>query len=71
MFMVWEYENGLRVKTKACDTFKKICDILESAIPNKIRNESSFIKVFYGERSQMYGWKLLIMVIRIEAEDGL
>lgn len=71
MFMVWEYENGLRVKTKPCDTFKKICDQLESAIPNKIKNESSFIKVLYGERSKMYGWKLLIMVIRSEAEDGL
>lgn len=71
MFMVWEYENGLRIKTKPCDTFKKICDQLENAIPNNIRNESSFIKVLYGKRSKMYGWKLLIMVIRSEAGDGL
>jgi hypothetical protein len=40
-------------------------------IPNSIRNNTSFIKVFYGERKQMYGWRLVGKVIRSEAEGGM
>ena len=71
MSMIWEHDCGIKVKTKPCDTFKKICNQLESAVPNKIKNECSLIKVLYGKRSKLYGWKLLIMVIRSEAGDGL
>jgi hypothetical protein len=44
---------------------------LEDLGPGAIRNPSSFIKVFYGERKQLYNWKILRMAIRSEAENGL
>lgn len=71
MSQIWEHLCGIKVKTTPCDTFKEICNQLESAVPNKIRNESSLIKVLYGQRLKIYGWKLLIMVIRSEAGEGL
>lgn len=71
MPMIWIHDSGVKVKTIPCDTFKKVCDQLESAVPNKIINQSSLIKVLYGKRLKIYGWKLLIMVIRSEAGEGL
>lgn len=71
MSQIWEHDCGIRVKTTPCDTFKKICNQLENVVPGKIKNESTLIKVLYGERRKIYGWKLLIMVIRSEVGDGL
>lgn len=71
MYQIWEHDCGIKVKTRPCNTFKEVCNQLESAVPNKIRNESSLIKVLYGQRLKIYGWKLLIMVIRSEVGEGL
>lgn len=41
MSQIWEHDCGIRVKTAPCDTFKQVCNQLESVLPNMIRNESS------------------------------
>ena len=71
MSQIWEDDCGRRVKTIPCETFKEICNQLENVVPLKIKNESSLIKVLYGKRLKIYGWKLLVMVIRSEVGDGL
>lgn len=43
---------------------------LERFKPGKIRNTSAFYKVVHRERKQMYGWKLVNMVISNEAGEN-
>ena len=69
--MVCLYKTGLIVKTIPCKSFKQICEQLEKKIPNSIRNSSCFFKLLYGKKKQLYGWKILSMAIRSEAENGL
>jgi hypothetical protein len=49
---------------------KEIIDQLEKYIPNQITNETTFYKVFTGERKGLYGWQLVDKGIRSEAEGG-
>jgi len=56
--------------TRPSNSAKEIIDQLEIFVPDKIKNPSSFYKVLHGERKQMYGWKLVDMGIRSEAEGG-
>jgi len=67
----WCHESSLMVCTLPCETFQELVNELNKAVPNSIRNNTSFIKVFYGERKQMYGWRLVGKVIRSEAEGGM
>ena len=67
----WVYNDSLEVWTKPCDTFTNLVDQLHEKVPGSIRNSTSFIKVFYGERKQMYGWKLVNTAIRSENGEGL
>jgi hypothetical protein len=56
----WIYkESQNEVWTKPCETFTDLVDQLNKQIPGSIKNVTSFIKVFYGERKQLYGWKLI------------
>ena len=69
--IIWRHKSGKEVVTNPCNSFKEICDQLEVVVPGEIKNNSSFIKVLYGERKQLYNWKLVSMAIRSEAENGL
>lgn len=69
--MIWCHDSGKVVKTIPCDTFQGVCNQLNQAVPNSVIHSSSLFKVLYGKRVKIYGWKLSMMVIRSEAEDGL
>lgn len=54
-------------KTAAIDLVRT----LNGFIPNSIRRSSAFYKVLNGERDQMYGWKIVNMLIRSEVREGI
>jgi hypothetical protein len=68
----WEHESfpDKTFFTNPSTSGKEIINQLEQFVPGKILNDSTFYKVFYKERSKMYGWKLVDMGIRSEAEGG-
>jgi hypothetical protein len=51
---IWYHKKGLIVKVFSTETFQLIVDQLNYYVPT-ITNASCFIKVFYGERAQLYG----------------
>lgn len=62
---------GQTFVTNPSKSAKEIIDQLEKYVPNQIKNESTFYKVFHGERKGMYGWQLVDKEIRSEAEGGI
>lgn len=74
--MIWKYQKALHdqenlsIEVIPCDTWTAVVAQLNAAVPDSIKNETSFIKVLYGERKQMYGWRIDSMTIRSEAGDG-
>jgi len=68
--IVWRHKDTISLEIIPCDTWAAVVAQLNVAVPDSIRNETSLIKMLYGERKQMYGWKIDSMAIRSEAEDG-
>lgn len=56
--------------TNPSKSAKDIIEQLEKYVPNQIKNQTTFYKVFHGERTGMYGWTLVDKGIRSEAEGG-
>lgn len=50
--------------------FSDLCNVLTQFHPGSITNKATMHKVFLGERSQMYGWRLVKMIICSEIEKG-
>lgn len=69
--IVWLHKSGVEAITSPpLESFKSICQILETKVPNQIRNETSFIKVLYNERKTLYSWSIKRReVIRSEVKD--
>ncbi len=44
---------------------------LNTFVPDSIRRASAMHKVIYGERSQMYGWRVVNMLTRSEVKEGI
>lgn len=70
----WKYRDSLTgectvFETKQSETAIEIINQLNCFKPSSIRKPSSFMKLFHGQRPQMYGWSIIDMVIRSEAED--
>lgn len=51
--------------------FIDIVRSLNQFVPNAITLPSSFHKVVYGERKQMYGWRIVNTLIRSEVREGI
>ena len=71
--IVWRHKDNISIETLPCDSWTAVVAQLNASLPDfidPIRNETSFIKVLYGERKQIYGWRIESMAIRSEAEDG-
>lgn len=68
----WVHDDfpGRSFVTTPSRSGKAIINQLEKFVPNQIKNDSSFYKVLKGERSKLYGWKLVGKEIRSEAEGG-
>lgn len=56
--LVWEFQ-GQQITTPPCESFTEIVGELNSVRGSCIKNSTSFIKVLYSERKQMYGWKFI------------
>lgn len=68
----WVHEKhpSQRFITNPSKSAIQIIDQLEKFVPDQIRNSASFYKILHGERTKMYGWKLVDKGIRSEAEGG-
>ena len=63
---IWLYNSNKAsffISIKPQKSFSNIIKILQSKTPHIKRNPSSFYKVVYGERAQMYGWNLYFIKI--------
>jgi hypothetical protein len=53
------------------EAFVDITEVLNTFVPNSVKNSASMHKVVYGERSQMYGWRIVCTLIRSEVREGV
>lgn len=51
--------------------FKDVVDVLNTYSNDAIQKPSSFHKVIYGYRRQMYGWRIVNTLIRSEVKEGI
>lgn len=53
------------------ETFVDLTKVLNYFQPNSVRTVSAMHKVVYGERQQMYGWRIVSMLTRSEVSKGI
>jgi hypothetical protein len=51
--------------------FADITKVLNTFVPNSVTNSASMHKLVYGERPQMYGWRIVRTLIRSEVREGI
>lgn len=83
-FVLWGYSRNQATKprddtrddeeyfyTSPKKAFADIARVLNSYIHDSIRHPASMHKVIYGERKQMYGWRIVFTLTRSEASAGI
>jgi hypothetical protein len=51
--------------------FIEVVDVLNTVVPGSVRSPASLHKLVYGEKKQLYGWRIVKMLTRSEALMGL
>jgi hypothetical protein len=52
-------------------SFSEVVTVLNAFVPDSIKNTESLHKLVYGERRQMYGWRIVNTLTRSEASEGI
>lgn len=53
------------------EAFVDITKVLNTFVPNSVTTPAAMHKLVHGERSQMYGWRIVCTLIRSEVREGI
>lgn len=83
-FSIWAYSAEAATGKRGADrsdeqfflvapkeAFTDTVRVLNTFAPASVRNATSLHKVVYGERPQMYGWRIVNTLIRSEVREGI
>lgn len=83
-FSIWAYSDNASKGQRGADrsdekfffvapkqAFTDTVRVLNSFAPASIKNTTSLHKVVYGERKQMYGWRIVNTLTRSEVKEGI
>nr|ALO63245.1 putative HNH homing endonuclease [Chlamydomonas applanata]ALO63251.1 putative HNH homing endonuclease [Chlamydomonas applanata] len=83
-FSIWAYSAKVASKPRGASrtdeqmylvspkqAFVDITKTLNTFVPGSVRTPSAMHKVVYGERAQMYGWRIVNTLTRSEIREGI